>query len=149
MSLDESIIVHVNRISLAGSIRGGDVERAVIAVMVAEGIESGEISVTFVETSTIAALNQAHLGRRRPTDVLSFNLAAPDAPLGDVYVCPEVARRSALELGLPIREELLRLVIHGVLHVLGYDHPDGDDRAESDMFRRQEEILARLTRPGP
>lgn len=148
MSL-EGRTVHVNRISLARSIRRDDVERAVIAVMVAEGIEHGEISVTFVEASAIATLNHAHLGRRRPTDVLAFNLAAPDAPLGDLYICPEVARRSARELGLPLREELLRLVIHGVLHVLGYDHPDGPAREQGEMFRRQEEILARLTESGP
>ena len=144
MSL-EGLTVYVNQISLAGSIRRDEVERAVIAVTTAEGVENGEISITFLDPSAIAALNRAHLGRPLPTDVLAFNLAAPDTPLGDVYVCPDVARDSATELGLPLREELLRLVIHGVLHVIGYDHPDGTDREDCEMFRRQEEILARLT----
>lgn len=144
----ERLIVHVNRTSQARAVRREEVERAVVAVAAAEGVESGEISVTFVEASTIAALNRAHLGRSIPTDVLAFNLGAPEAPLGDVYVCPDVARRSAAELGLSLREELLRLVVHGVLHVLGYDHPESPDREISDMFRRQEEILAGLIGPG-
>lgn len=144
----EGFTVHVNRISLARAVRRDEVERAVIAVAAAEGIESGEISVTFVEASRIAALNRAHLGRSSPTDVLAFNLETPEAPLGDVYVCPDVARRSAAALGLPLRQELLRLVIHGVLHVVGYDHPEDADREESDMFRRQEKILSGLIGKG-
>ncbi|NIR46201.1 MAG: rRNA maturation RNase YbeY [Gemmatimonadetes bacterium] len=105
---------------------------------------SGEVSVTFVEPSDIAALNQRHLDRVGPTDVLAFQLGEPDAPLGDIYICPDRARESALEYDLEAREELLRLVVHGTLHVLGHEHPDGPDRESSEMFRRQEEILACL-----
>jgi len=108
------------------------------------GVEVGEISITFLDSAAMAALNEAHLGRAGPTDVIAFNLAEPADPLGDVYICPAVAEESAREYGVELREELLRLVVHGVLHVLGHDHPAGPGREESEMFRRQEEILSRL-----
>ena len=134
--------IYVNRVESVGAITDEDVLRAVRAVAHAEGITNGEISITFVDALTIEALNEAHLERTGPTDVIAFNLAEPKQPLGDVYICSEVAEQSAHEWGLELREELLRLVIHGVLHVAGHDHPEGDERLNSDMFRRQEAILA-------
>ncbi len=65
--------------------------------------------------------------------------------IGDVYIAPEVARENAAARGVPVREELLRLVVHGTLHVLGYDHPDGPTREQSPMWKRQERIVRRLT----
>ncbi len=134
--------IYVNRVETARAVTDDDVIRAVRAVTQAEGITGGEISVTFVDASTIATLNETHLGRAGSTDVIAFNLAEPRQPLGDIYVCPEVAAKSAEEWDVELREELLRLVIHGLLHVAGYDHPEGQERFDSDMFRRQEAILA-------
>ncbi|MGD8866240.1 MAG: rRNA maturation RNase YbeY [Gemmatimonadales bacterium] len=134
--------IYVNRVQSAGPISEEDVVRAVRAVAQAEGMTSGEISITFVDAAAIAVLNETHLERSGSTDVIAFNLAEPGQPLGDVYICPEVAARSAQEWGVELREELLRLVIHGILHVAGHDHPEGEERLESEMFRRQEAILA-------
>jgi probable rRNA maturation factor len=134
--------IYVNRVDTARAVTDEDVIRAVRAVTQAEGINGGEISVTFVDASTIAALNETHLGRPGSTDVIAFNLAEPKQPLGDIYICPEVAAKSAEEWGVEFREELLRLVIHGLLHVAGHDHPEGQERLDSEMFRRQEAILA-------
>ena len=58
-----------------------------------------------------------------------------------MYVAPEVARRSAKELEISEAEELVRLVIHGTLHVLGHEHPEGDDREGSPMYRLQEALV--------
>ena len=68
--------------------------------------------------------------------------------MGDVYIAPEVARRNAREHGCGLREETARLVVHGVLHVLGHDHPDGEERTDSTMWRRQERLLARAREAG-
>jgi len=64
--------------------------------------------------------------------------------IGDVYICPDVARVNARAQQIPLTEELLRLVVHGTLHVLGYDHPVGATRMKSQMWGKQEKILAKL-----
>lgn len=93
-------------------------------------------------------LNRRTTGRRGLTDVLAFALPQPDgAILGDVYICPAAARRFvAADHGgsRAMREELVRLAVHGALHVLGYDHPDGPGRTRSAMWRQQERYVRRL-----
>jgi probable rRNA maturation factor len=103
------------------------------------------ISVTFVGPARIRTLNARWKGKDRPTDVLAFALAQPDGSLvGDVYICPAVAAEQAVQFGVSRREELRRLVVHGTLHVLGYDHPEGPNRTRSAMWRKQERYLACL-----
>jgi rRNA maturation RNase YbeY len=105
------------------------------------------ISVAFVGATTIAHMNRKYLRHRGVTDVISFGFAGGgkrSAVIGDIYICPEIARTNARSQGVAVTEELLRLVIHGTLHVLGYDHPDSVDRLKSPMWRRQEKILARI-----
>jgi probable rRNA maturation factor len=64
--------------------------------------------------------------------------------VGDVYIAPGVARRNAREHRRGVREELMRLVVHGVLHVIGHEHPEDDTRYDSPMWRRQERLLRAL-----
>ncbi len=100
------------------------------------------LSLTFVSRERMRALNARWKGTDQPTDVLAFSLPAPNGLLaGDIYICPWVAAREARSRGIPITQELRRLVIHGVLHVLGYAHPEGDRRTDSAMWRRQERYL--------
>jgi probable rRNA maturation factor len=115
------------------------------AVLRAEGVRHAHVSVAFVPARAIAALNRRHLRRRGATDVIAFAFA-PDRPrgaplVGDIYIAPEVARAQARRLGVPVREELARLVVHGTLHVTGREHPDGEARTRSPMWRRQEALL--------
>ena len=112
-----------------------------------EGVSDALLSIAFVTDRRIAALNREHLGHAGPTDVISFGFTPVDrrgAVVGDVYIAPGVARRHAREYGGGVREELMRLVVHGVLHVLGHDHPDGEPRYASPMWRRQEKHLRSL-----
>jgi probable rRNA maturation factor len=116
----------------------------------AERIPSYELSVTLVTSRKMATINKRHLGHTGPTDVITFALA-PD-PTGvlhaDIYICPDVARAQAREHGVGVREELLRLVVHGVLHATGRDHPVDDTRTQSAMWKRQELLLARYLATG-
>ena len=122
------------------------VQRVAEAVLRAERVRTALVSITFVTERRIAALNWRHLRHRGATDVISFGFAPAHqsaAVTGDVYIAPAVARRNALAHGAQVREELLRLVVHGVLHVLGYDHPVDEARYTSSMWRRQEGLLRR------
>jgi probable rRNA maturation factor len=113
----------------------------------AERVRDALLSVTLVDAATMARLNRTHLGHAGATDVISFQfnrVKRSDPVIGDVYICPAVARRNAAERDTGLREEIARLVIHGVLHVLGHDHPNDQRRESSRMWRRQEQLLRRL-----
>ena len=110
--------------------------------LASEGVTDGELTLAFVDETDMAELNEEHMGERAATDVLSFPLdagldavtsASPrdaDAEpllLGDVVVCPSVARANAPEHAGTVDDELALLIVHGVLHVLGHDHAGADD----------------------
>jgi probable rRNA maturation factor len=133
------------------------------SVLEAEGVRNGaEVSLLFVDEPTIAELHERFLGTTGPTDVLSFPLddeplgsgrqpdsggtgpgepieeAVPDL-LGDVVVCPSVAASNAARDGVPYDDELALLVVHGTLHLLGWDHERDDEAAA--MEARERELL--------
>lgn len=124
------------------------VERAVRHVLEADaGEPAGEVSVAFLADDAMAELNGQYLAKEGPTDVLAFRLGGrpeDDWLVGDVYVGAQRAGAQAQAYGVLEEEELLRLVIHGVLHVTGHDHPDGPDRERSPMFQRQEALLREI-----
>jgi probable rRNA maturation factor len=123
------------------------VEQAVRLALREEAITEATVSVTFLSDAEISAMNREYLEHAGPTDVISFRLSIPGGtPVGDVYIGAEQAERQAAELGVPLDQELLRLAIHGTLHVLGFEHPEGDDRLDSSMYRRQEELLEKALR---
>lgn len=107
-----------------------------------------EAGLSFVDAAEMAALNAGHRRVDRPTDVLAFGAddgSAPRGPeeprlVGDVVICPSIAAANAAARGASIDEELALLVVHGALHLLGYDHiVEGD--AEM-MEGREQEMLA-------
>lgn len=117
------------------------------AVLRAERVRNALLSITLVDRAAIARLNRLHLGHRGPTDVISFGFARAsdrDPVIGDVYIAPEVAGENARAHGVGAREEMVRLIVHGTLHVLGHDHPDGPSRTASPMWKRQERLVHRL-----
>ena len=111
-----------------------------------ERVRDAMVSITLVDRRAIARLNAEHLGHRGATDVISFGFTrsrTTDPVVGDIYICPAVASENAKAHRAPVRDEIARLVIHGILHVLGHDHPE-DRRETSDMWRRQERLLRRI-----
>jgi probable rRNA maturation factor len=106
-----------------------------------------ELSIALVSVEEMAHLNHQYRGIDGPTDVLSFGCDEPcaadsDEPitLGDVIIAPEVAEKQAAELGTTIEAELNLLLVHGVLHLLGYEH-DADEAAAA-MQARERDVLA-------
>jgi probable rRNA maturation factor len=135
------VVVSGRRLPLSRAL----VRRVVEAVLAAER-RKGLVSVTFLGRDSMRRLNATHKGHDRPTDVLTFALGDSRGPvIGDMYICPWVARREARARGIPLREELIRLVVHGTLHAVGREHPDGPNRTRSAMWRRQERYVEALT----
>lgn len=118
--------------------------RAVVHVLDHEGVPDAELSVTMMDDETIRQLNREYLSEDRPTDVIAFSLGDDERVLGDVYLGFAQAARQADELSIPLHEELARLVIHGTLHVLGWDHPEDGERGDSPMYRLQERLLGEV-----
>ncbi len=131
--------------------------------LLGEGVTSGVLDLVAVDVDDMAALNVEHMGHDGPTDVLSFPLDADDvlaglAPddgtgppihLGDIVICPEVARRQAPEHCGSIEAELALLVIHGVLHILGHDHAEPEETAVMQARERHHLGLLGHRHPGP
>jgi probable rRNA maturation factor len=115
-----------------------------------EAPDAVELSVAVVGVDEIARLNEAFRGVEGPTDVLSFECDEPcpvdsDEPIaiGDVVIAPEVAEAQATELGTTVESELDLLLVHGVLHLMGYDHISDEDAAV--MQARERVLLAAWT----
>jgi rRNA maturation RNase YbeY len=144
MSLDVDVTTNGERLALSRT-RLIEIAQHVLR---GERVRNALVSVTMLDRRAMARLNATHLRHRGPTDVISFGFtrATPRDPvIGDIYICPSVGRANAVARHEPVRRELTRLVVHGLLHILGHDHPEGDDRERSPMWGRQEKIVARLS----
>ena len=139
------VVTRVSSTVKRPGIPAAKVKRLVEATLRGERINDAMISVTFVGRTAISRLNQRYLHHAGPTDVISFGMRreAEGVPaIGDIYICSDVARKNAKANSAGVAEELARLVIHGALHVAGHDHPHGEARTQSKMWKRQERILA-------
>lgn len=144
MSLDVSVSTNGVRTPL-GQSAIADVARATLRT---EKVSHALLSITLLDRRGIARMNREHLGHTGATDVISFGFsrATDDDPvIGDIYIAPDVARENARAGGVTVREELARLVVHGTLHILGYDHPETEAREHSEMWKRQERLVRRFS----
>ncbi|MNM10101.1 Endoribonuclease YbeY [compost metagenome] len=125
-----------------------------------EGVDEGEVDLTFVDNERIHELNREYRGIDRPTDVLSFALnesgedepeivyevedSSEDIPdmLGDIIISVTRAKEQAEEYGHSLERELGFLFVHGFLHLLGYDHQD--EASEAEMMGKQEQVLSQV-----
>ena len=106
-----------------------EIRRLIELVCIDEKLTRSAVSVIFVDSEYIRRLNERFLKRDYPTDVLAFSLQEHGKnPEGEIYVCTELAGTQAREHGVPFKEELFRLVIHGMLHLIGYDDADPDEQ---------------------
>lgn len=112
------------------------------------GIEECELSVSFVSDRTIQDLNRTYRQKDETTDILSFPQQGGDDVfsfvdvLGDIVICLDAVDRNCEAFGVPFTEELYRLLIHGLLHLLGEDHEGFAD--DEPMLAHQEALLAKI-----
>jgi len=124
----------------------GPVEADALAALVQRGLEDSELSVVLTDDETIQQLNRDYRGIDKPTDVLSFAQQEAEGPnlgiLGDVIISLPTAQRQADERGHPLAVEVRILLVHGLLHLLGFDHEDDEERQE--MAAAEQVLLAAL-----
>jgi probable rRNA maturation factor len=139
---------------VSGTVSAKGIERRALArkariVLEALGLDASELSVSLVGDAEIRRLNRRYRGKDRPTDVLSFSLREGEfgdvaTSIGDVVISLETAKRQALENGFTFPEEVDRLLVHGILHLAGYDH-EVSPREERRMKRKASEMLRRIS----
>lgn len=145
------VVEHNNAITIGISGRAPGVKRSEVRHWARQILRhlclpQAELSIALVRDATIRVLNHRYRGEDKPTDVLSFPLADALQPflLGEVIISTETAARQAERYGRPLREELQVLLIHGILHLLGYDH-EVSRREAIRMQRKEREVRAVLT----
>jgi probable rRNA maturation factor len=114
-----------------------------------------ELCIKIVDEATIAQLNEQWMDKEGPTDVLAFPMdelrpglvteEPEEGVLGDLVLCPAVAERQATEAGHPTKDEVELLTVHGILHLLGYDHAEPEEHLE--MFGLQDRLLGEWRGP--
>ncbi len=125
-----------------------DLTRVSEQVLAAFGLDEAELSVVLCDDAFIHPLNRDYRQKDKPTDVLSFSQregeeADEDDPvLGDVVISVETARRQAEERGHPLEHELRVLLVHGICHLLGYDHEEDEEAEEMEALER--DLLSEL-----
>ena len=131
------------------------------ATLLSEGLPSDtEVAISLLDVAAMAELNEAHMGKSGPTDVLSFPLedlapgslpqAMSDGPpvnLGDVFICPGVVANNAAAARVRLRDEMALMVVHGLLHLLGYDHVVDSEAEQMEQRERDLMAAAGLVRP--
>jgi probable rRNA maturation factor len=117
------------------------------------GCPEAELSLLIVDDAGITPLNQEYLGRSGPTNVLAFPMQAGEYGdlnphlLGDVVISVETCRREAEAVGMRFEQRFTELLIHGILHLRGYDHEQSPQEARR-MARKSRDLLARLAAGG-
>jgi len=119
-----------------------------------------EVAITLIDEASMAELNQRHMAKSGATDVLSFPLetlvpgslpayvaGGPPVLLGDVFVCPAVVQRNAERAAVRFADEMALMVVHGLLHLLGYDHLVDAEAEQMEQRERDLLALAGLVRP--
>jgi rRNA maturation RNase YbeY len=120
------------------------VHRTVSFVLKKEKVSSGKISLVFVDDNAIKKINTKYLGHRRSTDVITFPIEVLPSLEAEIYINVKQARRQAREYRVSVANELTRLIVHGVLHAVGYDDRRTNQRKK--MFDLQERYVGLCSR---
>jgi probable rRNA maturation factor len=138
--------VYLTNATRNAGLDGKRLKRTVETLLAAVGEKGSSVSLTLVRDPAIRAINREHRGKDAPTDVLSFPLlddpreASPEGTerlLGDIVVSVDTAARQAADYDATVAAEVDRLLIHGVLHLMGHDHMEPEERARMEAEERR------------
>ena len=125
-----------------------EIRRWARAALNVDGMRGGQITVRFVDAEEGSTLNSSYRGKAYATNVLSFSYESETVICGDLVICPDVVEREADEQGKVIAAHYAHLIVHGMLHLQGYDHETGRSDARR-MEEKEKEILTGLGYPDP
>lgn len=145
-------MIHYRNEVRGSGVDGRALKSAMRSLLTAIGEQRAAISLTLVNDQTIRGINREHRGKDKPTDVLSFPLEPGDLGeterlLGDIVISIDTARRQAAEYDATLQQEVERLMIHGLLHVVGHDHEEPAERRA--MEREERRLAAAIGMPWP
>lgn len=106
-------------------------------------IKKGTVHLISQNTKDITRLNKQLFSRNCPTDVISIN-SYGEKLIGELYICPKQINDNASEYNTEYKKEFIRVLIHGILHLAGFDHKKGYEKSDEEMFRKQEYILKQI-----
>jgi probable rRNA maturation factor len=122
----------------------------IAAVLKSQEVDNVVVTLIITNDEAIAHINKTYRKKKGPTDVISFAYREAPMPhvttkehLGDIFISLETAQRQAMEYGVTLKEELKRLLIHGVLHLLGYDHEQSSYKKRK-MQKKEKEIMQNI-----
>ncbi|HOI35015.1 MAG TPA: rRNA maturation RNase YbeY [Mesotoga infera] len=107
--------------------------------------EIGSLNILLTDDAEITSINKQFRNKEESTDILSFGYGLEEEPIGDIVISLERISEQSQEFGNSFEEELLYITIHGVLHVLGYDH-EGDDTEDEEIFLLQKKYFRELVK---
>lgn len=143
--------IEVQRATEAADIPGDEQFQSWVETALKGRFDGGELCIRVVDSHESQALNLQYRGKDKPTNVLSFPFEVPEGIeldlLGDLVICAKVVAHEAAEQQKPLLNHWAHLVIHGTLHLLGYDHIKDEDAEEMEALERQ--LLADLSIPDP
>lgn len=121
-----------------------------VSFLVLDGIDKDDVSIVFSDSEFIKEINKKYRNKDKVTDVLSFSESVKgfkgvSSSLGEIIICPLQLKQQAKEQGVSFKEELARILIHGLLHLLGYDH-EISKKEEIKMKEREEYFLSLVLR---
>ena len=111
-------------------------------VLKEEKIENKDLSIVLIDSKKITELNKKYRNKNFPTDVLSFPGEMKFGTIGEIFICMQEARKNSKKYKVSEKKELARIMIHGILHLLGYDHEK--DKSNSEEMKRKEEFYLSL-----
>ncbi|WP_225072270.1 rRNA maturation RNase YbeY [Desulfuromonas sp. CSMB_57] len=141
------VTIHIENRQKSQKIETAVLAKVAQTILNASGCPDGELSVLIVDDAAIRIINRDYLQRDRATNVISFSMQEGEQAglhpnlLGDVVISAETAARDAAEAGLGFESELYFLLLHGILHLLGYDHERGSAEQAAQMEAREEDLF--------
>lgn len=135
-------MIEVNNLTRQ-KIDGNFLKRVAKIALKGENSKVADLSIALVPEKEIKKLNKKYRKENKPTDVLSFEASEFDLSLGEVVICPERVKEDAREFGTTFKKELALVLIHGILHLLGYDHEKGGRQAR-EMEAKQKHYLSKI-----